>query len=74
MAAPQAAQLPGRFRRTLDFSFQSSANFLNRNDSQAKLTRWKWPATAMFNDVAVDRVGVERAAKCSRDRIFVRAC
>jgi hypothetical protein len=24
------------------------ANFLNRNDSQAQLARWKWPATAMF--------------------------
>jgi hypothetical protein len=25
-----------------------SANFLNRNDSQAQLARWKCPATAMF--------------------------
>jgi hypothetical protein len=24
------------------------ANFLNRNDSQTQLARWKWPATAMF--------------------------
>jgi hypothetical protein len=24
------------------------ASFPNRNDSQAQLARWKWPATAMF--------------------------
>jgi hypothetical protein len=48
------------------------ATFLNRNDSQAQLARWKWPATAMFNDAAVDRGSGETAGKCSRDRISQR--
>jgi hypothetical protein len=60
--------------RTVSSNPFLSANFLNRNDSQAQVARWKCPATASFSDGAVDRVGAQTAGKCSRDRIFLYAC